>query len=68
MKDGEERSDWEGVGEGKVHFLHNRKCCTAWMATNGILLYAMKKPPNDGGRTPEPDTKSLNRTEKRSGQ
>lgn len=35
----------------------------AWVATNGILLYAMKKP-NDGGRS---DSESLNRTEKRSG-
>jgi len=34
-----------------------------WVTTNGILLYAMKKP-NDGGR---PESKSLNRTEKRPG-
>ncbi|EGI67086.1 hypothetical protein G5I_04241 [Acromyrmex echinatior] len=27
-------------------------CCAAWMATNGILLYAMKKPLNDE-RTPD---------------
>lgn len=58
----------ERRGRG-THFLHNRKCCTARMATNGILLYAMKKLPNDGEWAASgPDTKSLNRTEKRSGQ
>jgi len=53
MKDDEERRiEWEGRGR-RSHFLHNRKCRTAWMATNGILLYTMKKSPNDGGRDPD---------------
>jgi len=62
----ENEKDVESSKRGEAHFLHNRKCCTAWIATNGILLYAMKKPLND--ERDAPDTKSLNRTEKRSGQ
>lgn len=48
----------KNVGLGKrregrgTHFLHNRKCYTGWMATNGILLYGMKKPLNDDERAP----------------
>lgn len=41
-----------GLARVWTHFQHNRKCrFKARMATNGILLYAMKKP-NDGKREP----------------
>ncbi|KYM77147.1 hypothetical protein ALC53_12442 [Atta colombica] len=35
-----------------IYLRRTADCCTAWMATNGILLYAMKKPLNDE-RTPD---------------